>query len=130
MFDLKTVDADSILIYCLDADGKEIFLSAVTYHNDGFAEPRQAAYRPGETSLPENLAEKGSLALAFAPNYLYTGPLEGARTTLLEALADPSNFKGSKVPYKINTSKARDVRTSFVLASALMALMVLVDSIV
>jgi hypothetical protein len=122
MFDLRTVDADSMLIYCMDADGKEIFLSAVTYNNDGFAEPRQTTYRPGETAKPENLAETGSLTLPFAPNYLYTGPLDGTRTLLLEALADPSNFEGSNVPYKINTSKASDVRTSFLFASALIAL--------
>lgn len=121
-FDLRTINADSMLIYCINADGKEIFLSALTYNNDGFAEPRQTSYSPGETSLPDNLEEAGSLALAFAPNYLYTGPLNGTRTTLLQAFADPLNFEGSTVPFDINTSKASDLRTSLLFASALMAI--------
>jgi endonuclease I len=119
MFDLRTVAADSMLVYCMDADGRENFLSAVTYNNDGFGSG------PGQTSLPENLVEIGSLALQFAPNYLYTGPLNGTRTALLEALSNASNFKGSKVPYEINTSTANDVRASLLFASALIALAVI-----
>jgi hypothetical protein len=120
-FDLRTTSADSMLVYCINADGKENFLSALTYNDNGFAEPQQTSYEPGETSVPENLAETGSLALAFAPNYLYTGPLNGTRATLLEALGDPVNFEGSDVPYKINTSKASDLRTYLCFAMTLMA---------
>lgn len=106
MFDLRTVDADSLLVYCMNADGKEIFLSAVTYSDNGFVEPGQSSYKQGETSLPEELQDSGNLALPFAPHYLYNGPLQGVREELLEALGNPSNFQGSDVPYEINTSAA------------------------
>lgn len=112
MFDMRTVDSDSLLIYCMNADGKEIFLSAVTYNDDGFAEQGKSSYSPGETSVPEELQEAGNLALPFAPHYLYNGPLEGIREDLLKAFADPSNFEGSSIPFEINTSKA-SARTQF-----------------
>lgn len=104
LFDLSTVGSDSMLVYCLNANAKPVFLSAVTYNDNGFAEPGKVSYNTGETALPETLKDTGSLSLPFAPYYLYKGPLEGKRDALLLAFSDPSNFQGSLVPFAIDTS--------------------------
>lgn len=116
-FDLSTVGPDSMLLYCLNAIDKPVFLSAITYNDNGFANAGEPSYATGETSLPETLAATGSLSLPFAPNYMYVGPLEGKRDTLLVAFSDSSNFQGSLVPFEIetNASEASSFTMSFCL---------------
>jgi hypothetical protein len=125
-FDLSTIGPDSLLIYCLNADDKPFFLSALTY-NGNFSEPGQLSYDPGETSLPSELAEIGGLALPFASNYRYSGSTDkGRRDDLLAAFYDPTNFEGSIVAFEISTSAAGLSSASSCAMSLLLGLMVLV----
>jgi hypothetical protein len=123
-FDLSTIGPDSLLIYCLNADNKPFFLSALTY-NGNFSEPGQLSYDPSETSLPAALAEIGGLALPFAPNYLYAGSTDkGRREELLEAFYNPTNFQGSLISFEIKTSAA-GISSASCVVSWLLGLMML-----
>jgi len=105
-FELSVDSPDNMLVYCLNADEKPIFLSAVTT-NGAFSEPGLDSYTANETALPENLAVDGNLALPFEPNYLYTGPREVTnREEMVAAFKDPINYAGRNTPYSIITSGA------------------------
>ena len=119
LFDLSTTKPDNILIYCVNADGEPHFLSALLYSNQTFSEPSLASYDFSQTSLPSDFdgSVDGTLNLPFSPNYLYEGIRAGNKVELLAAFADPSNYVGSKTPYKIATSGASRTRRTFVLTS-------------
>lgn len=106
-------------MYCVNADDKPVFLNAITYDKAGFvARGSQEKYNYSTTSLPP-MYGWGSLALPFAPNYLYEGPKEGTKTELLAAFANPDNYRGSNIPYTINTSASNSV-VSVVFATVLL----------
>jgi hypothetical protein len=92
------------LIYCYNADGVPQFLQALAYTDTGFVEAGLPSYEFTETSVPNDLATTGVIALPFQSNYLYIGPKEGKKEELLAAFADPANYAGSSTPYNINTS--------------------------
>jgi hypothetical protein len=105
-FDLSATVPDNIIIYCMNADDKPHFLSALIYNTAGFQKAGAESYNFSETSMPASLAVHGALVLPFAPNYLYQGIRQGDKVELLAAFSDPANYKGSNVPYNIVTSAA------------------------
>lgn len=118
LFDLNSVAGDNIFVYCINADDKPVFLNAITYDKAGFVAPSQDTYDYATTTLPP-MYGWGSLALPFAPNYLYEGPKEGTKTELLAAFANPDNYRGSSIPYTINTSDSNSI-VSVVFATVLL----------
>lgn len=96
-FDLS-IGGDSILIYCMNADGEPHFITAFTYANGGFAEPGQDedTYSFDRTSLPDDFVEYGFVAVPFLQNYRYVGPSSNPRKneSLIE-YARAENYEGS-----------------------------------
>lgn len=108
-----------MFVYCINADDKPVFLNALTYNEDGFVETGLDSYDFQNTALPPIYGE-GSLALPFAPSYLYVGPQEGTKSELLAAFSDPGNYQGSLIPYTINTSSAWSLRSVVALAMSVL----------
>ena len=98
--------ADNMLVYCLDADEKPHFISAITTNNGAFTEAGKASYTVSETALPQDLVDNGNLALPQELNFLYIGSREGDRPELVAAFKDPANYQGRSTPYSIVTSGA------------------------
>jgi len=119
-FDISASAPDSMLVYCLNADAQPHFLSAVTT-NGAFSAPGAASYAPGETAVPEQLADDGQLVLPFQPHYLYTGPRDGNRDELVASFEDPANFAGRDTPYEIVTSGGVVMKTTTVVSVILSA---------
>lgn len=104
LFDLQSATPDNILVYCINADDEPHFISALAYNEGAFSEPGLETYTNGETSIPAETVDDGSIALPFSPNYLYTGPRTGYRSELIAAFKDPMNYQGSNTAYNILTS--------------------------
>lgn len=106
--DTKVLDlgirGDTILTYCLDADGQPHFIHGFSYAEAGWAEPGLEDYGSDKSSVPVNLIVNGpfnltvnaSIELPFFKNYIYTGtPHATKKTVLLDAFSRPESYKGS-----------------------------------
>ena len=87
---------DTILTYCLNADGLPHFLSAFSFAGD-FAKAGLSAsdYGQAKSALPSQLAEFGNVALPVFKNYYYMGPTEAFKNELVVAYGNASNYNGT-----------------------------------
>ena len=87
---------EAIFVYCLD-DGPDdtpsvpVFLTAMTYSNDGWSQPNATTFSTGQSALPSDLPPTAVLTLSHKDNYLYVGPRNGTLADLRLALSDGSN---------------------------------------
>ena len=97
--------ADNLIVYCLDADMKPHFLSAITTAGAFTEASSSASFTVSDTVLPQDLVQNGNLALPQQRNYLYIGSRDlGDRSDLLAAFKDPANYEGRSNAYNIVTS--------------------------
>ena len=86
---------DNINVYCYENnnDGAIVHLNAITNNGDFVTDENDLS--SNDSMLPESLKTYGSVALPHKDNYVYTGMKKGDKTSLLNALSDSSNWKGS-----------------------------------
>ena len=90
-------DGDTILLYCMNADGHPHFLNGYTFAEGGWAEPGLSAdeYGTARSALPEALETQGSVALPHFNNYVFAADPRGkTRADLLTVFANASNYMG------------------------------------
>jgi hypothetical protein len=87
---------DTILTYCLNADGLPHFLHGFSFAgNWSDAGLNATAYGLSGSALPLPLADQGSVALPLFKNYYYTGVTEAFKSVLVKDYANASNYNGS-----------------------------------
>lgn len=96
-FTLDSDAGDTILTYCIDADGDPHFIQGFSFAAGGWAEPGLPAeqYGASRSSLPDALKDQGAVEVPFLKNYIYNGTTAANLETLLVEYADPSNYVGS-----------------------------------
>jgi hypothetical protein len=105
-FDLG-ISGDTILTYCLSADGNPIFLHGLSYADGGWVNASLAADEYGleKSSVPFELLQfgYGSVELPYFQNNVYNGTSQGlVKRELLTEFANASNYMGSNdIRYEI-----------------------------
>ena len=86
---------DNINVYCYEknSDGAIVHLNAIINSGDFVTDKNDLS--SSDSMLPESLKTNGSVALPHRDNYIYSGIKKGDKTSLLNALSDSSNWKGS-----------------------------------
>lgn len=127
------VGGDTVLVYCLNADGSPHFLSGFSYAPDGWLEPGLTAEEYGgiDSSLPDELSVNGSVAVPYFQNYMYAGESSSITTKeeLVQAFGNPSNYEGqNEIPYLMPTvtSEAWSLSTKQLTLSTTIAALVLI----
>jgi endonuclease I len=108
LFDLS-VGGDQLFLYCLDADELPHFITGFSFNGD-WADAQDIAALDevplGQSALPEDLFEFGSVALPHADNNLYIGTFEGTRAVLLTAFMNPVNYEQSNdLRYELDSNR-------------------------
>lgn len=89
-------NGDTILTYCLNADGLPHFLNGFSFAGNWSKAGLTAdQYGQSKSALPSALAEQGNVALPVLKNYFYIGPTEEFKADLIVAYGDPNNYNGS-----------------------------------
>lgn len=100
-FDLG-ISGDTILTYCMSADGIPTFIHGLSYAKEGWANATLSAdaYGLERSSLPAELSQfgYGSVQVPYHQNLVYNGTSQGLeKQDLLQEFAKPSNYAGSNV---------------------------------
>jgi hypothetical protein len=98
-FDLG-ISGDTILTYCINADGTPIFLHGMSYAKDGWANDSLTSDEYGleRSALPVELQQfgYGSVQLPYHQNNVYNGTSQGLeKQELLVLFAQLNNYMGS-----------------------------------
>ena len=92
----KDGKGDTLLTYCLNADGLPHFLNGFSFAGNWSKAGLTAdQYGTAKSALPSALAEQGNVALPVLKNYFYVGPTEEFKADLIVAYGDPNNYNGS-----------------------------------
>jgi hypothetical protein len=120
-FDLS-ISGDTILTYCISADGNPIFLHGLSYVDGGWANESLTAEEYGleRSAVPIELVQfgYGSVELPYLQNFVYNGTSQGVeKKDLLLLFAQAGNYMGSNtIRYQMpqlegsSTSGAASVR--------------------
>jgi hypothetical protein len=98
-FDLG-ISGDTILTYCINADGTPIFIHGMSYAQNGWANESLSADEYGleQSALPVELQQfgYGSVQLPYHQNNVYNGSSQGLeKKDLLVLFAQLGNYMGS-----------------------------------
>jgi hypothetical protein len=105
-FDLG-ISGDTLLTYCLSADGNPIFLHGLSYADGGWANASLTADEYGleRSAVPAELVQfgYGSVELPYVQNNVYNGTSQGlVKRELLTEFANATNYMGSnEIRYEI-----------------------------
>ena len=92
-FSLST-DGDKLFLYCEAATGDPHHLMALSY-NGPYQVPGRSFYGVGESALPQELRDLGTILLPpNFNNYVYEGPTEADDAVLKAAIVNPDSWTG------------------------------------
>jgi hypothetical protein len=92
-FSLST-DGEKLFLYCEEASGDPRPLMALSYNDSPYQPPGRLLYGFGESALPEELGDMGTIVLPHFNNYVYEGPNQADVAVLRAAVVNPGVWTG------------------------------------